>query len=69
LKWAKGLNTKDIHKEMFAVYGWKCLAHNVVHSWVEKFSQGQLKVADDAQPGHPVKIVTDATVQQVEELI
>jgi hypothetical protein len=28
-----------------------------------------LKVADDAQPGRPVEIVTEATVQQVEELI
>jgi hypothetical protein len=23
--WAKGLNRKNIHKEMFAVYGRKCL--------------------------------------------
>jgi hypothetical protein len=23
--WAKGLNAKDIHKEMFPVYGRKCL--------------------------------------------
>jgi hypothetical protein len=23
--WAKGLNAKDIHKEMFPVYGGKCL--------------------------------------------
>jgi hypothetical protein len=23
--WAKGLNTEDIHKEMCAVYGGKCL--------------------------------------------
>jgi hypothetical protein len=22
--WAKGLNAKDIHKEMFPVYGGKC---------------------------------------------
>jgi hypothetical protein len=25
--WAKGLNAKDIHKEMFPVYGGKCLLH------------------------------------------
>jgi hypothetical protein len=24
--WAKGLNAKDIHKEMFSVYGGKCLS-------------------------------------------
>jgi hypothetical protein len=40
-----------------------------VHNWVEKFSQGCLKVTDDACPGHPVEIVTEATVQWVEELI
>jgi hypothetical protein len=27
--WAKGLNTKDIHKEMFPVYGRKCLSRKV----------------------------------------
>jgi hypothetical protein len=34
LLWAKGLSTKDIHKEMFPVYGGKCLLYKVVHSWV-----------------------------------
>jgi hypothetical protein len=24
--WAKGLNSKDIHKEMFPAYGGKCLS-------------------------------------------
>jgi ribosomal protein S25 len=33
----------------------------VVHNWVEKYSQGRSKVTDE--------IVTEATVQQVEELI
>jgi hypothetical protein len=66
--WSKGLNAKDIHKEMFPVYGGKCLSHNAVHNWVEKFSQGRLKVADDAQPGGPFEIMTEATVPQVEEL-
>jgi hypothetical protein len=46
--WAKGLNAKDIHKEMFPVYGGKCLTHKAVHNWVEIFSQGHPKVADDA---------------------
>jgi hypothetical protein len=44
---AKGLNTKDIPKEMFPVYGGKSLSRIAVHNWVEKFSQGRLKVADD----------------------
>jgi hypothetical protein len=34
--WAKGLNAKDINKEIFPVYGGKCLSRKAVHSWVEK---------------------------------
>jgi hypothetical protein len=44
---AEGLNTKDIHKERFPVYDEKCLSRKSVHSWVEKFSPGRSKVADD----------------------
>jgi hypothetical protein len=36
--WAKGLNEKDIHKEMFPVYREKCLSRKAVHSWVAKVS-------------------------------
>jgi hypothetical protein len=67
--WAKGPNAKDIYKEVFPVCGGKCLLHKAVHNWVEKFSQGRLKVADDTRPGHPVEIATEATVQRVEVLI
>jgi hypothetical protein len=34
--WAKGLNAKDIHKEISPVYVGKCVSHKAVHSWVEK---------------------------------
>jgi hypothetical protein len=44
---AKGHNAKVIHKEIFPVYGGKCLSRKAVHNWVEKFSEGRLKVADD----------------------
>jgi hypothetical protein len=44
--WAKGLNAKDIHKEIFPVYGGKCLSRKVVHIWVEK--RGKL-FADDEE--------------------
>jgi hypothetical protein len=33
--WAKGLNVKDILKEMFAICGGKCLLHKAVYNWVE----------------------------------
>jgi hypothetical protein len=68
--WAKGLNAQNIHKEMFPVYGGKCLSRKAVHNCVQKFSQGRSKVADDGRLGRPVEIVTEATVlQRVEELI
>jgi hypothetical protein len=40
------MQTKDIHKEMFPVYGGKCLSRKAVHNWVEKFSQ---RFADDEE--------------------
>jgi hypothetical protein len=46
--WAIRLSTKDIRKEMFSVYGGKCLSPKVVHNWVQTLSQGRSKVADDA---------------------
>jgi transposase len=67
--WAKGLEVNDIDKEIFLVYGRKCLSRKAVHNWVDKFSHGHLKVADDARPGRPVEIATEATLQAVEELI
>jgi hypothetical protein len=36
--WAKGLNAKDIHKEMFPIYCGKCLSRKAVHSWVANVS-------------------------------
>jgi hypothetical protein len=45
--WAKDLNAKDNHKEMFPVNSGKSLSRKAVHSWVEKFSQGLSKVSDD----------------------
>jgi hypothetical protein len=34
--WTEGLNAKDINKEIFPVYGGKCLLCKAVHSWVKK---------------------------------
>jgi hypothetical protein len=42
----KGLNAKDVHKEMFRVYGGKYLSRKTVHNWVEK--PGKL-FADDEE--------------------
>jgi hypothetical protein len=63
--WAKGLYANDIHKEMFTIYSEKYLSHKAVHNWLEIFSQGCSKVSDDARPGCPVEIATEAIVQRV----
>jgi hypothetical protein len=39
--WAEELSTKDINKEIFPVYGGKCLSRKAIHIWIEKFSQEQ----------------------------
>jgi hypothetical protein len=49
--WAKGLNAKDIHKEMFLIYGGKCMLRKAVHNWVKEFSEWRSKFADDAPSG------------------
>jgi hypothetical protein len=54
----QGLNAEDIHKEMFPVYVGECLSRKVVHSWVEKFSEGPSKVEDDARTGVEVAETT-----------
>jgi hypothetical protein len=36
--WAKGLNAKDIHKEIFPVYDRKFLSLKAVRSWVANIS-------------------------------
>jgi hypothetical protein len=52
--WAKGLDANDIKKKMFPAYGVKCLSRKAIHAWIDKFSQGYSKVADDARPGEEV---------------
>jgi hypothetical protein len=46
--WEKGLNAKDIHKEMFPVCGGKCFSRKAVHNWVENRSK---RFADDDDVG------------------
>jgi hypothetical protein len=65
----RGTQCKGIHKEVFPIYDGKCLLLKAIYIWVKKFSQGHLKDVDDARPGHPVEIATEATVQRMEELI
>jgi hypothetical protein len=43
---AKGLRAKDIHKEIFHVYGGKCLSRKAFHSWVKQRDE---RFADDEE--------------------
>jgi hypothetical protein len=52
--WAEGLGAKDMNKEMFPLYGGKCLSRKAVNNWVQKFCQGRSKVADNARSGAKV---------------
>jgi hypothetical protein len=47
-----------MHKEMFPVYGGKCVSCKEVHNWVQKLSYEHSKIADDAQPGAEVAETT-----------
>jgi hypothetical protein len=49
---AKGLNAKDIHKEMFPIYDGKRLSRKAVHNWVEKDGK---RFADDEEVGTEVQ--------------
>jgi hypothetical protein len=44
--WTKQFNAKDIHKEMFPVYGGKCFLLKAVHNWAEKCGKS---FADDEE--------------------
>jgi hypothetical protein len=44
--------------EMFPVYSGKCLSSKAVQNWVEKFSQGHSKVADNSRRGAEVAETT-----------
>jgi hypothetical protein len=63
--WEKGLNAKNIHKEMFPLYGGKCLSRKAVHNGVETFSQGRSRVADDARPGAEVSVTYLLTLPRI----
>jgi hypothetical protein len=49
---------KEITKEMFPVFGGKCLSRKAFHRWVEKFSQERY-----AQPRCPVEIMAETKVK------
>jgi hypothetical protein len=47
--WAKGFNSKDIHKEMFPVYCGKYLSRGAVHNWVTNVSLMTKKFETEAR--------------------
>jgi hypothetical protein len=62
LLWTKWLIIKNIHKEIFPVYDGNCLLRKAVYNFIEKFSQGRSKVADDSRP---VAEVAEKTVKRL----
>jgi hypothetical protein len=44
--WAEGLKAEDTHKEIFLLYGGKCLSRKVFQKWVEKLGK---RFSDDEE--------------------
>jgi hypothetical protein len=53
--WAKVLNAKDIHKEVFPVYGGSVCRVKRFKTGSRNSLQRRSKIADDARPGRPVE--------------
>jgi transposase len=63
------MDAEDIHKEMLPMYGEHCLSCQVVHNWVQKFSDGRTSIKDKQQDGRLVEIATPETLQRVKDII
>jgi hypothetical protein len=60
--WAKGLSAKDIHKEMFPVYGGNCLSRKAVRNWVDKRGKN---FADDEETETEVRKWLETTFKRL----
>jgi hypothetical protein len=49
--WAKGRNVKDIHKDMFPVYGGKRFSRKVIRNWVANISLVEKRLARNCGSG------------------
>ena len=67
--WAKGMESKNIHKEMLPIYGEKCLSRQAVYNWVQKFSKRRTHIEDEHRVGRAMEIATEANVERVEDLL
>jgi transposase-like protein len=61
------MESKNIHKEMFPIYGEKCLSRQALYSWVQKFSEGRTRIEDEHRVGRPTEIATEANVNNAEK--
>jgi len=64
-KWKQKISTK----KMLPTYGEHCLSRQIVHNWVQKFSEGRTSIEDEHRAGRPVEIATPETLQRVEDII
>ncbi|KAG8226586.1 hypothetical protein J437_LFUL007278 [Ladona fulva] len=67
--WAKGLSTEEVHQEMCPMYGDNCLSRKAVYNWIQMLNKGRENIRDRERPGRPAEVSTEATVQQVEQII
>ena len=67
--WAKGLSTEEVHCEMRPVCGDNCFSQKTVFNWIQEFNKGRQSIRDWEYPGRPAEVLTEATVQCVEQII
>ena len=65
----KGKNATEIHRELVAVYGEKCMSLQMVRSWRKKFAEGRTNVHDAQRSGRPSTARTQDIVVIVENII
>jgi len=65
----KGLNARNIHQELFSVYGGSSPSYATVANWHRKFGCGQESLEDDPPEGRPSTALSLENIPAVEALI
>jgi len=51
------------------MYGEHCLSCQVIHNWVQKFSEWRTSIEDEHRVEGPVEFASPATLQRVQDII
>lgn len=65
----KGLNPREIFKELHGVYGESAPSERTVERWVIAFRRGRDSLEDDPRCGAPSTSVNEDTVKEVEQMV